>query len=98
MRLFRALTRLSIGVERYGVFTEDRLKPENADILIRRARIAVVKTPPLLVMMPEHEERFEALEVTTFEELFDCDSADDLKAEALALFQPETAICTNCRR
>jgi hypothetical protein len=100
MRVFRALARLTIGVQRYEAFLENRLKPQNVDILIRRERIVQVKTPPLMVMLPEYEELFCELGIATFEELFDCELADvsDIKAEALALFQPENGICKNCRR
>ena len=98
MRLLRALDKLSVGIDRNEAFLETRLKPENATILLQRGIIAVVKTPPLLIMLPEHAAEFERLGVTTFEELFDCDSADALKNEALALFQPETEICINCSR
>jgi len=46
--------------------------------------------PPLLVMMPQHEEVFESLGIKTFSQLFDSGQAsDELKCEALALFQPE---------
>lgn len=99
MRVLRALDRLSVGIERNEAFLENRLQPENIALLLARGRISIVNTPPLLVMMFDHVGTFDELGVTTFEELFDSEFASEqLKANALEIFQPEKTSCTNCRR
>jgi hypothetical protein len=96
MDLYRALDRLSIGVERYGVFPASRLSQHNAAILLQKGKIARVITPPLHVVLPARAEELKARGIDSFETLFDLES-DPLQDEALATLQPEP-ICRSCSR
>ena len=103
---YRALTRLSIGVERWGIFPARRLKPEALRVLEGRGFISPVCAPPIAEVLgwDERSTVLQAAGIVTLEDLLDARSVPNVEpahlktwiAEAKALLSIEH--CRNCRR
>jgi len=106
MPWYRALTRLSNGVDRWGIFPAHRLKPEALRILKGKGFIAPVVAPPLaaLVGWADREDLLHAAGVETLTDLLDVENIPGVEAETLKMWITEAKAllsvdnCTSCKR
>lgn len=104
--LLRALGNLSNGIKRGEMFTEDRLKPSTAELLMRRGIIAEATTPPLnaIAQLVGVLDVLESAGVATLEDLIVAKVVDGLTAKELKGWQSVAAGVMNvgkpcgCRR
>jgi len=104
--LLRALSNLSNGIQRGDMFTEDRLRPETAELLMKRGVIAQATTPPLnsIAQLVGILDVLESAGVATLEDLIVAKAVDGLTVEELTGWQSVAAGVMNvgkpcgCRR
>ncbi len=100
MTIYRALDRLSIGVEYGQAFSGNRLTGKNAEILLRKGIITEVDTPPLAIIdsFSEVYEELNDAGIITLGDFLESDIAtyDDYKEVGWKLLNSEVG-CKYCK-